>query len=119
MRIWLVLFTPIIISCHDGYLQISTHKRCCEVENDEGEITRTFTRHLDALYASRVDFSIGEVQSCIFLHGDILWDNGLNKIGLMVHMLGLMQSLGRRKTCLRGCVNEGQVFCTNLLPYVL
>lgn len=79
-----------------------------------------FSRDLNEMYRNRVDFRVGGLQtSCPIFHGTALWDSGLTKVGLLVHMVELMQGLGRRRTCLRGCVTEGQVECTNLLPYLL
>ena len=102
-------------------MQISTHKKCCESRDNSQNSSRIyFTRDLSDLYGSRIDFRIGELLNiCPFSHAGALWDGGLSKVALLVHMLELMQSLGRRRTCLRGCVSEGQVVCTDLLPYVL
>ena len=101
-------------------MQISTHKKCCESRDSNQNSSRIFSRDLSVLYGSRIDFRIGEMLNmCPFSHAGSLWDGGLSKVALLVHMLELMQGLGRRRTCLRGCVSEGQVVCTDLLPYVL
>ena len=101
-------------------LQIDTHKKCCESRDSSQNSSRIFSRDLPDLYGNRIDFRIGEVlNSCPFGHAGSQWVSGLSEVALLVHMLDLMQGLGRRRMCLRGCVSEGQVLCTNLLPYVL
>ena len=95
--------------------QINTHKKCCESQN-EPTTGRIFTRNLDELYDTRVDFTIGDLLGTCFIQGgNNDWDFGLKTVALMVHIVELMQDLGRRRTCLRGCFSEGQVQCTNLL----
>ena len=99
--------------CWFPWLQIDNHKGCCEVEN------RTFSRLLDDLY-NRTYFTIGEGASeCPYINGQSLWDWKLSQVAGLVRMLELMEGLGRRKKCLRGCVSEGQVRCTNLAPLIL
>jgi hypothetical protein len=99
---------------------IDTHKKCCESRDSSQNSSRIFSRDLPDLYGNRIDFRIGEVlNSCPFGHAGSQWVSGLSEVALLVHMLDLMQGLGRRRMCLRGCVSEGQVLCTNLLPYVL
>ena len=96
-------------------LQIDHHRGCCEVEN------RTFSRLLDDLYG-RTYFTAGELASdCPLTYGQSLraWDLQLSHIAWLVRMLELMEGLGRRRKCLRGCVSEGQVRCTNLISPIL
>lgn len=94
-------------------LQIDTHRKCCESQDQ----SRIFTRDLDELYGNRVDFLIGDLLGTCFIQGaNNEWDIGLKTVALMVHIVELMQDLGRRRTCLRGCFSEGQVQCTNLVP---
>ena len=74
---------------------------------------------MDSLYGSFV--RIGELASvrCPFSSPTIRWDYALTEMSLLVYMLEQIQDLGRRKTCLRGCVSENQVLCPNLLPFLM
>ena len=122
IRTWSVLICalPMHLYTFLHSMQINTHKKCCESRDSNQNSSRIFSRDLSLLYGSRIDFRIGEMLNmCPFSHAGSLWDAGLSKVALLVHMLELMQGLGRRRTCLRGCVSEGQVVCTDLLPYVL
>ena len=103
-------------------LQISTHKRCCEDSAAEGGFGTRFTRDFDVLYGYSYELYFRPGDSaimCPFYNSRRIWDRNLSNIVLFVHMVELMQGLGRRKTCLRGCVSEAQVLCTNLVPYIL
>lgn len=43
------------------------------------------------------------------------WDTLLTRVARMMHMLELLRNTGRRRTCLRGCVSEREVECSNLM----
>ncbi|CAI8048451.1 hypothetical protein GBAR_LOCUS26725, partial [Geodia barretti] len=93
---------------------IETHKRCCESED---ETSRIFSRNLNQLYATVIAGEFGML--CPLSVPIITWDSYLNKLSLLMFMLEQMQEeLGRRRRCLRGCVSENQVLCTNILPYL-
>jgi hypothetical protein len=95
-------------------MQIETHKRCCESED---ETSRIFSRNLNQLYGTVIAGEFGIL--CPLSVPIITWDSYLNKLSLLMFMLEQMQEeLGRRRRCLRGCVSENQVLCTNILPYL-
>lgn len=66
----------------------------------------TATGMLDLSTQTRVPKSCGRGV------GSVLWVRALGKIADMMKAAEQLESLGRRKKCLRGCVWKDEVMCT-------
>ena len=84
--------------------QVQDHRGCCE-ENSNSTLFDP---------ASSSDFTVGE-EGCRVPNPYYNWDKTLGDVADTIHMVNLMEDLGRRRRCLRGCVNEEQVRCTNIV----